>query len=434
MWAILDSRPTYGVMLSRLRFVVAALCVVTSADYAHADMFGSGANTFDIEFVTIGNPGNPADARFIDPLHPNGVGAVADPFRIGKTEVTNAEYVAFLNAVAASDPYGLYNTFMASETYGGVVRSGISGSYTYDVKASALSGTYLYDKKPVVYVSSGDAMRFANWLHNGQPTGPEDATTTEDGAYTLNGAVTDTALAGVTRNPSARWWLPSADEWYKAAYHKNIGTTGNYWNYPTGADSVPNNNPPSSDTGNSANYNDPYGSGYTTGDIDYPLTDAGAYPLSDSPYGTFDQGGNVWEWNETLYQDEFFREVYRGIRGGAWNYFPVGLHASSRDFNWPGSEANFIGFRVAGIPGPSGDYNGNGIVDAADYILWRNDPASYGGDPVGYNTWRADFGATAGSGADVGAIDSIPEPACFLLAIWSVLGLIGVGVGWGRKR
>ena len=81
--------------------------------------------------------------------------------------------MTFLNAVAAADPYGLYRTLMGSSSAGGIVRSGVSGSYSYAVKAPALSGTYTYDDKPVVYVSSGDAMRFANWLHNGQPTGPE---------------------------------------------------------------------------------------------------------------------------------------------------------------------------------------------------------------------------------------------------------------------
>jgi hypothetical protein len=124
----------------------------------------------------------------------------------------------------------------------------------------------------------------------------------------LNGAIDDFALAAVTRNAGARWWLPNENEWYKAAYHKNDGVFGNYWDYPAGTNSVPNNNGPSSDTGNSANF------GITTGNSSYPLTKAGAYTLSDSPYGTFDQAGNVSEWNETLFDSSF-----RGIRGGGWD-------------------------------------------------------------------------------------------------------------------
>jgi formylglycine-generating enzyme required for sulfatase activity len=301
-----------------------------------------------IETVPVGNPGNPADTRYIDGSHPSGVGAVAKSFNIGKTEVTNAQYVEFLNAVADTDTYGLYSPSMGSETWGGIVRSGASGSYSYAVKPDALSGTYPYGDRPVVFVSSGDAMRFANWLHNGQPSGLQGAGTTEDGAYTLNGATTDAALAAVTRNAGARWWLPSEDEWYKAAYHQNDGVTASYWDYPTGTGSVPNNNLPSSDTGDSANF---YDGSFTTGNSSYPMTDAGAYTLSDSPYATFDQGGNVWEWNETLFGSSF-----RGLRGGSWGDIPrfsFGLHASYSDDSLPTLESNTLGFRVASIPEPA---------------------------------------------------------------------------------
>jgi hypothetical protein len=51
----------------------------------------------------------------------------------------------------------------------------------------------------------------------------------------------------------------------------------------------------------------------------------------------------------------------------------------------------------------SGDYNGDGHVDAADYVVWRNDPGTFGGGG-GYNTWRANFGTSAGSGASATAV------------------------------
>jgi formylglycine-generating enzyme required for sulfatase activity len=298
----------------------------------------------NIPTVPVGNPGNPADMRYIDRDHPNGVGAVAYPFQIGKTEITNAQYVAFLNAIAATDTYGLYNPGI------GVQRSGSSGSYSYTVKPAALGGAYTYDDKPVVQVTSGDAMRFANWLHNGQPLGSQNVSTTEDGAYTMNGARSNGDLTIVVRNAGARWWLPNEDEWYKAAYHKNDGVTGNYWDYPTGTNDVPNNNPPSSDTGNSANF---YDDGYTTGDYSYSPTDSGAYKLSESPYGTFDQGGNVWEWDETLTVGSF-----RIVRGGSWNedsFSSLGLHGSEWGIGDPAGYADRIGFRVASaeVPEPA---------------------------------------------------------------------------------
>jgi formylglycine-generating enzyme required for sulfatase activity len=304
------------------------------------------AQAVTIPTVRIGNPGNPADVRYLNSYHPSGVGAVAYSFRIGATEVTNAQYVEFLNAVASDDPYGLYSTHMGSDTQGGIVRDGVSGAFTYSVKAPALSGVYHYDDKPVNYVGWGDAVRFANWLHNGQPSGPQNASTTEDGAYTLNGATSDAALAAITRNAAARWWLPNDDEWHKAAYHKNDGVTSNYWDYPTGSNSIPNNNLPSSDTGNSANF---YDGGYTTGSHSYPLTDAGTYTLSDSPYGTLDQGGNVWDLIETRF------DLLGFGRGGSWaddgTYFD--LHASVLyDINLY-TEGDSLGFRVASIPEPS---------------------------------------------------------------------------------
>jgi formylglycine-generating enzyme required for sulfatase activity len=303
--------------------------------------------------------------RYVDPIHPHGIGAVSYLFRIGKTEVTNSQYVAFLNAVAAADTYGLYYPSMATNPRGGIIRTGSPGGYSYDVKPPAIvptvfiepfaGSTYTYDDKPVVFVNWADAARFANWLHNGQPTGPQDANTTEDGAYTLNGAVRTSALMDIKRNPGARWWLPSEDEWYKAAYHNNDGVTGNYRDYPTGSNGTPNNNRPSGDTGNSANFN-------RSPAASFPMTDAGAYSTSQSPYGTFDQGGNVYEWNETILPTQPDTSSFpgRGIRGSSWYLDPDdAMHASRWYSAIPVSlegeidiGSDRIGFRAATVPEP----------------------------------------------------------------------------------
>ena len=180
-----------------------------------------------IPTVPVGDAGNAADTT--------GYGAVDYNYRIGTTEVTVGQYTEFLNAVAATDTYALYNTFMATDlSIAGIARSGTSGSYTYSVIGSA--------NHPVTYVSWGDAARFSNWLHNGQPMGLQDASTTEDGAYALNGAITNEALNAVSRNAGAQWFIPSEDEWYKAAYYQPAaqgGDTDNYWLYPTGTNSTP---------------------------------------------------------------------------------------------------------------------------------------------------------------------------------------------------
>jgi formylglycine-generating enzyme len=89
---------------------------------------------------------------------------------------------------------------------------------------------------------------------------------------------------------------------------------------------------------------------FSPGNVDYPMTDAGAYALSDSPYGTFDQGGNVSEWNETL----FLRSLTHRIRGGTWFDNSGYLHASSWSFGGLAPDEYIgVGFRVASIPEPS---------------------------------------------------------------------------------
>ena len=70
----------------------------------------------------------------------------------------------------------------------------------------------------------------ANWLHNGKGSGD-----TETGAYTLTNANDLTMV----KNSGAKYWIPSEDEWYKAAYYKRGGTNAGYWMYPTQSDSLP---------------------------------------------------------------------------------------------------------------------------------------------------------------------------------------------------
>jgi len=126
---------------------------------------------------------------------------------IGTREGTNAQYVEFLNAKAESDPHGLYSTFMGF-SLGGITRSGVDGSYAY----SALAGSA---EMPVNMVSFYDALRFANWLNNGQGSG-----NTETGAYTLlGGTVIPSNGTTAMRSAGATIVPTSEDEWYKAAYY-----------------------------------------------------------------------------------------------------------------------------------------------------------------------------------------------------------------------
>ena len=212
---------------------------------------GGSAQAVTIDWVTVGDPGNAADDA--------GYGSVDITYLIGKYEVTNAQYAEFLNAVAATDTYGLYSIGMGSG-YGGITRNGSSGSYTY----SPIAGR---EQMPVNYVSWYDALRFTNWLHNGQLSGAQDSTTTEDGAYTFSGASSVGARKG-----DATIFLASEDEWYKAAYYEALSAS--YFDYPAGSDTQTTCRPPGA-TPNAANCL------YVVGD----LTDVGSYTGSASPAG-----------------------------------------------------------------------------------------------------------------------------------------------------
>jgi len=185
-------------------------------------------------FVSVEDSNNIADTRFLNTLEDNAVffggekGRVRYDYFIQKYLVTNNEYKDFLNSIASTDEYGLYKAEMGISR-GGIIRSGNNGSYLYSVKAN-------YGNKPVAYVSWFDAARYANWIHNNKPSGLQDNTTTEDGAYTLNGK---TSGGTVDKNSGAKYHIPTEDEWYKAAYYKSGGLNAGYWTYPTQSDSPP---------------------------------------------------------------------------------------------------------------------------------------------------------------------------------------------------
>jgi formylglycine-generating enzyme required for sulfatase activity len=289
-----------------------------------------------IDALVVANPGNTPDAP--GNCWAGGCGSVAERYVIGTYEVTNAQYAEFLNAVAGADPNGLYNPSMGTSARGGITRSGGSGSYAYAVKGG-------YANEPVVFVSFYDALRFANWLDNGEPVGAQGAGTTEDGAYTITpGGV---AANSITRNPGALAFLPTENEWYKAAYYDP--GAGLYWVYPMQIDTLPSSDPPPGVSSSGNFWSSTYavtGSGSYDDAFDY-LTDVGAYASAPSAYGTFDQGGNVWEWNETVGA----APLERGVRGGGWNDQDSYLSASVYTDYDPATELDELGFRIAPEPG-----------------------------------------------------------------------------------
>ena len=296
---------------------------------------GIAGQAVTIETVPVLNTGNTADT--------NGYGAVSYAYEIGKYEVTAGQYRDFLNAIAATDTHGCYVASMDSDDQGcQITQNGVSGSFTYDFSGRPSGNESDWVDRPVNYVSFWNALRFINWLHNGQPTGLQDSTTTEDGAYLVSG-YTGPDGSWIGRSAAAKWWLPWEDEWYKAAYHKNDGDTGNYWTYATGIDTLPGNDITEvASPGNNVNYAPSYPT-LTIG-APYYQTIVGQFNLSGSPYGTFDQAGNENEWTESYGNTT----SYRVLRSG---HFESG--ASEIDSSWrhstfqPDWGGVYNGFRVA---------------------------------------------------------------------------------------
>jgi formylglycine-generating enzyme required for sulfatase activity len=337
------------------RSLVALLLVASSL------MAGSTqAAPIAMDMVTVGNPGNAND-----PATGNVYGAVPYEYQIGKYEVTIGQYCAFLNAVASTDTYGLYSPILSTDQrIAGIAQTGSSGAFSYSVVGPAginPTGAASGPNRPITCVFWLDAARFANWMANGQPYGAQDASTTENGAYTLSGSTTGVKPGLNAINPNTQappsFYIPLENEWYKAAYFSpalNSGA-GGYWSYATQS-----NSPPGNVLGGASNQanvkNGVYSvtqSGSSAGQ-NY-LSDVGAFSGSPSFYGTFDQSGNVYEYNGL---DGLANTSVSGCRGGS---FPVDASLASAAYRFgPGSNsyplAHHLGFRLAApvaVPEPS---------------------------------------------------------------------------------
>ncbi len=302
---------------------------------ATSALITSASASIAMDWVNVGNAGNVADTT--------GYGAVGYAYQIGKYEVTNAQYTEFLNAVNPTGsgtggigPNGIYNTNMGTNARGGITyTAGAASGAKYTLRTNM-------GNKPVNYVSWYDSARFTNWLHNGQGTG-----STEIGAYTLSGNT-----GTITKNVGATVYLPSEDEWYKAAYYDptpGAGGGDNYWLHATQSDTAPTMGSAdsagdiSNPGANVANYNNEADWNSQNGNV----TTVGS-AAANNYFGTFDQGGNVWEWNDAVISGSS-----RGLRGGAFGNGESFLRASNRNSSGPTDESVGFGFRVASVPEPT---------------------------------------------------------------------------------
>jgi formylglycine-generating enzyme required for sulfatase activity len=333
-----------------------------------AALLGSAAvstHAVTIDMVTVGNPGNANDTGGTRN------GRVDYEYQIGKYAVTIGQYTAFLNAVdpTGANPNGIYNASMATDlNIAGIsYTSGASAGSKYAVISNGGDSS----NRPITYVSWFDAARFSNWMTNGQGSG-----STETGAYTLGNATTGPAVAV---NPGAAFYIPTNDEWYKAAYFSpNYGGVGvpGYYAYATQSDTDPGNIIGSG--ANQANY--PVGgvnavtrSSSFSASQNY-LTDVGAFSGSGSFYGTFDQSGNVYQWNDL--DGLASSGSSRGLRGGYWydDDLPFDLSSSNGISYDPSNGLSSVGFRLASpvaVPEPSTWVMGLAGIACGGYTMLR---------------------------------------------------------------
>jgi hypothetical protein len=270
--------------------------------FAQADTFGTSGNEFTIDFVNIGNAGNAADTTTY--------GAVPYEYRASTYEISQ-------NAITKATASGMAN-----------------------VTAGAWTGN-----QPAATISWYEAAAFVNFLNTNSGKTAAYALTFSSGSWSM--ALQDPTnawTAGGTnlyRNKNAFYFLPSENEWYKAAYYNPAGS--NYFFYPTASSSVPTAVASGTNAG-SAVYN---------GVAVEPALVNSAGGLS--PYGTMGQGGNVWEWNESAYDGaNSSSSESRAIRGGRWGDSEGFLRSSYRNVGLvPTFENLNVGFRVASVPEPS---------------------------------------------------------------------------------
>ncbi len=273
---------------------------------AQADTWGGGTtNEFTVDFVSISQTNNTADTTIYGTY-----GAVPYVYRAGKYEITQ-------DAITKATASGMSN-----------------------VTAGPWTGN-----QPATIITWYEAAAFVNFLNTNSGKTAAYNLTFSNGSWSMALWSSEQAwTAGGTnlyRNKDAFYFLPSENEWYKAAYYNAAGT--NYFLYPTASSSAPAAVASGTNAGTAV---------YNGGAVRNPAAVTLAGGLS--PYGTMGQGGNIFEWNESAFDgSNSSSSEFRAVRGGDFLNTELNLRSSFRSFLDPTFEDGGIGFRVASVPEPS---------------------------------------------------------------------------------
>jgi formylglycine-generating enzyme required for sulfatase activity len=292
------------------KLIYLAVCVMAAGSAALADTFAGGtANAFNIDFVTISKATNPN----------TGYGIVNKDYRMGTYEVTDEQWDKF---------------WVGS----GIIN--VVGSPTSAYKSNSTT-TGL---KPTNNVSWYEAAQFVNYLNTstGHTAAYNFTGTQGTSDYTLGvWGVGDADGTNLYRNKNAKYFLPTENEWFKAAYWN--GTLVQTYATKTGQSLTQGNGT----SGTGWNY---YNNGYAT----YPSGLWNVGSGSQELNGTYDMMGNVQEWMESPYTTgNYLFDSLRGIRGGSYIGDDHYLGSSSRGNYDPIGEFSHHGFRVASVPEPA---------------------------------------------------------------------------------
>ena len=291
------STPLYGL-------TIALLTSATLLPQAHAITITTDSFTdFDMDFAEVGDTTNVDDGLSGNTAY----GAVSYTYRMGVNEVSEAMIDA-------------YNANSGGPTI------------TKDTRGA---------DKPATSISWNEAARFVNYLNTSQ--GYVAAYNFTTGGANDNISLWSSADAwqlggeNLYRHKDAYYFLPSEDEWYKAAFYD--GNSMVYYDYATGSDTVP-----TAVAGGTAAGTAVYGQSLAAGPAD--IDDAGGL----SYYGTMAQSGNVFEWGESAFDGgNDTNSESRVRRGGRWDGGSAGLRSSGRSLSAPVLENGGIGFRVASV-------------------------------------------------------------------------------------
>jgi formylglycine-generating enzyme required for sulfatase activity len=380
-----------------------------AANFTSYTLVGTDKNNTDPQFVKIGNANNAADPlATLYGYDRRNYGAVDHEFYISKYELTVAQYCKFLNeAASASDAHTLYSTNMATAAQ--IVKTtNPDSTFTYTVSAGCAN-------RPIGYLTWAMAARYCNYMTTGN---------TETGVYmfkadgTYGGCfrtynpptTTDGLYRALITGSSPAYWIPNADEYYKAAYYD--AATQTYYIYPTSSNNIP--NAGDFDGTNSGNWRE--GNVAVLGSP-FNFTEVGTFENTKSPYGCYDMVGNVWEWTENFLWGAWVSGVHTygpTYHGGSW-YSNTYLYCNVDYFSGyvaAGTSSNAYGVNIANgdmgvriccnqpaideLTRVPGDANGDKMVDVGDLgILAANYGATSGA------TWA--MGDFNGDGAvDVG--------------------------------